>query len=332
MRRALGGAGHPDVMCRTIRPTTASVPGRSDFPALVRDFAQHPPPADVVHAADLVAAAVALSVGRTAGWAVVVRAQLAGGPLSPTGRTLWPVVLRSADLVLVPTTADAALARRLGAPASRLMSCSDAALVAADEASQALRATKGAANEGQHVSDGGDGYVVGLSGAPGDPRTRAQLVRVLLADRDVRMVIAGPSTEDEDDRCRLSALADQHRVGHRLELVGQTSVPEMVQLVRNSTAVVATRSDPTSALAALVAMHCAKPVVGVNSAALSEIQIDGVTGRVVDRHRLAGALAHTVNDPFRQVAWGMAGLDRVRARYAPDTVIRSLLAAYDRVA
>jgi Glycosyl transferases group 1/Glycosyl transferase 4-like domain len=332
MSRALDKAGHRDVMRRTVRPSTAPPSGGCDFPALVRDFTDDPPPADVVHALDLVAAAVALSVGRTAGWSVVVRAQLAGRPWSPTGRTLWPVVLRSADLVLVPTTADADLARRLGAPPSRLMPCSDAALVAAEETSEGLRGTSGTTSEGNGLAGRGDGYVVGLSGAPADPLTRGQLIRALLSARDLRMVIAGPSAQDDEDRRSLSVLAARHLVDDRLELVGRTSIPEMVRLVRNASAVVATRSDPTSALAALVGMHCAKPVVGVSSAALSEIQIDGVTGRVVDRPQLADMLDQAVNDGFRRLAWGMAGLDRVQARYAPDAVVRSLLSAYDRAA
>ncbi|MFL6098493.1 MAG: glycosyltransferase [Actinomycetales bacterium] len=330
-QRALVAAGPCDVTLHTIRPGSGGAASGSDFPALVRQFTESgAPPADVVHAYDLVSAAVALSAGRTAGWAVVVRAQLAGGPMSPTGQTLWPVVLRAADLVLVPTTADATFARSLGAPPSRLMSCSDAALLAAEEASTEEPGAGSVAAVRDGVPD--DGYVLGLSGAPADPRTRAQLIRALKARPQLRLVLAGPSTEDRTDRRLLSALADRHRVADRLDLVGRASVAEMVRLVRDSCAVVATRSDPTSALAALVAMHCAKPVVGVRSAALSDIQIDGVTGRVVDPARLAAALDQTVHDRFRQVAWGMAGLDRVWARYAPEVVTRSLLGAYDRVA
>jgi hypothetical protein len=298
----------------------------------VHDFtADSPLDADVVHAMDLVSAAVALSAGRSGKWAVIVRAQLAGSHLSPTGRKLWPVVLRAADGVLVPTTADAALARSLGAPASHLMSCSDAALVAAEQAGGASAGAGGVALESQGNLIG-DGYVVGVSGAPADPATRTQLIRALVADRNLRLVISGPSAEDQDDRRHLSALADQHRVGHRLQLIGRVSVPHMIRLVRDSAAVLATRSDPTSALAALVAMHCARPVVGINSAALSDVQIDGVTGRVVDARRLAPALSQTINDRFQQVAWGMAGLDRVHARYGSEAVTRSLLTAYDRVA
>jgi len=333
-RQALVRAGNPDVESRTIRQECAGGSWRSDFPALIQAFtAQETRPARVVHAFDLISAAVALSAGRTAGWAVVVRAQLAGGPLSPTGRTLWPVVLRAADLVLAPTAADAALARTLGAPPSRIMACCDVALVAAREASEGdSEGAAGGAPSGLASTTPEDAYAVGLSGAPADPVTRAQLVRALVADPGLRLVVSGPSAQDEDDRRRLAALAEEQRVAGRLELIGRTSVADMVRLVRESVAVVATRSDPTSALAALVAMHCAKPVVGVRSAALNEIQIDGVTGTVVDRRQLAGALDRTVNDRFRQLAWGLAGFDRVAARYGPDEVTQSLLTAYDRVA
>src|SRR5205085_9242263 len=91
-RAALVKAGHRDVVRRTVTADSTSGAGGNDFPALLRRFTDDDPPqGEVVHAFDLVSAAVALSAGRAGGWAVVVRAQLAGAPMSRTARTLWPV-------------------------------------------------------------------------------------------------------------------------------------------------------------------------------------------------------------------------------------------------
>jgi glycosyltransferase involved in cell wall biosynthesis len=106
----------------------------------------------------------------------------------------------------------------------------------------------------------------------------------------------------------------------------------MLSVVGDAQAVLVTRSDPTSALSALVAMHCAKAVLGVQSAAATEVQVDGVTGRLVPPRRLATAVRETLTDEFRLLAWGFAGLDRVSNRYAPEQVGRSITQAYDRVA
>jgi hypothetical protein len=70
----------------------------------------------------------------------------------------------------------------------------------------------------------------------------------------------------------------------------------------------------------------------VQSAAATEVQVDGVTGRLVPPRRLATAVRETLTDEFRLLAWGFAGLDRVSNRYAPEQVGRSITQAYDRVA
>ena len=107
---------------------------------------------------------------------------------------------------------------------------------------------------------------------------------------------------------------------------------EMLDLVDGSAAVVATRSDPSCALSALVAMHRARPVVGVRSVSADDVLVDGITGRLVDAHEptsLAQALVDTAADPFRRLSWGLAGLDRVSSRFDRESVMASMLQAYD---
>ena len=295
---------------------------------MVRRFADTDVQADVVHAFDLISAVVALAAGRSRGWPVVVRAQLAGAPASETSRSLWPVALRAADLVVVPTPEDAAQARAHGASASRIVVCQDAALLAAEQCAVAR-----AQPDAKPTATGDEMHcLVGLSGAPADRTTRSELVRALVASPRARLVLLSPSDEDRLHREELGRLAAHHGVARRLELRGRTGSQQMLSVVRGAHAVLATRSDPTSALSALVAMHCAKPVVGVESAAAAEVQVDGVTGRLVPPRRLARAVHETLTDEFRLLAWGFAGYDRVSTRYSPEHIARSVTTAYDRVA
>ena len=295
---------------------------------MVRRFVDTDLQADVVHAFDLVSAVVALAAGRSRGWSVVVRAQLAGAPASEAARALWPVALRAADLVVAPTSEDAALARTYGASASHIVVCPDVALLAAEEC-LSLSAPDGAPRT---ATEDQSPCLVGLSGAPADRTTRSELVRALVTTPQARLVLLSPSEGDRPHRDDLGRLAARHGVESRLELRGRTDCEQMLSVVRDAQAVVVTRSDPTSALSAFVAMHCAKPVIGVQSAAAGEVQVDGVTGRLVPPRRLATAVRDTLTDEFRLLAWGFAGLDRVSTRYSAEQVGRSITGAYDRAA
>ncbi len=177
-------------------------------------------------------------------------------------------------------------------------------------------------------------YLLGLSGVPELASVRAGLVAALHADRALRIVLAGCADDrDHGDRRDLVGRAEDHGVADRIELREVLPAAQMLELVDGSAAVVATRSDPSSALSALVAMHRARPVVGVRSVSADDVLVDGVTGRLVDAQEpvaLAKALVHTASDPFRRLSWGLAGLDRVSSRYDREVVMGSMLRAYDR--
>lgn len=331
LRSALLREGHVDgVATLTLRCAQADPGLLPEIGGLAGEVSARQHDVQVVHALDLIAGAAALSVRRQTGVPVVVRAQLAGLTVPREQRGLWAAVLRAADCVVVPTPDDGRAARAVGAEAGRIHLCPDAALVAAAECA-ATPAHSGQVDAGAMARP----YVLGLSGAPLDPRVRAELVEALCRDRALYIVLAGPSEKDVDQRRALVELAARRGAGNRLRLLGQVSRQRMIGLVDGARAVVATRCDPTSALAALTAMHRSRAVVGVHSAGADDVLVDGVTGRLVEvgrRDSLAGALCDIAADPFRQVAWGVAGLDRVTSRFSREGVLRSVVTAYDRVA
>ncbi len=329
--RLLQTCGERSVATLTLaRPPAAAVHRalRDDVAELAPVVAERSADSDVVHALDLVAGAAALAARRASGVPVVVRDQPAArGSLRGARRCApaWVAVLRAADGVVVPTTEDAQAARAVGVRADRLTVCADGALVARAECADPVAAPAPAAE---------DRYLLGLSGVPGRRSVREGLVGALAADRELRLVLAGCQGSDVERR-ELVDLAHRQGAADRVELHGALPPEQVLGLVDGSAAVVTTRSDPSSALSALVAMHRARPVVGVQSVAAADVLVDGVTGHLVrpgHSRLLAEALTETVADPFRRLSWGLAGLDRVTSRYDRDLVMGSVLRAYEAVA
>ena len=285
--------------------------------------------ADVTHALDLVAAVAALSARRVTGVPVVVRAQLCGAGTGPSRRTaVRAAVLRAADAVLVPTEADRELARALGADPERVRLCPDAALVTHTECGGRPH------HEGPApVADLEGRYLLGMSGVPEQRTTQEGLLRALAREKELRLLLVGarPGRPAQD---AFVARARALRVADRVHVRPWHDTTELVDLVDNASVVLATRTESTSALSALLAMRRARPVVAVESAPAAEVLVDGVTGRLVpvgDVNGLTDALCRTAVDCFRQLAWGQAGLDRVTARYDAGAVVASITSAYDRL-
>lgn len=268
--------------------------------------------ADLVHALDVVAAAAALAARRQTGTPVVVRAQPVAAPSGPAS-VLWPLVLRAADAVLVPTTDDAEAVAHHGVPKDRVVQCLDGALVAG-------RVCAGAAPMQDEIDC--DDYVLTMSGVPGDSRVLLDLVRSTRR-AGLRLVVASPDDRDSARRARLVEAVARAGDAGRVRCVGRLDAAGLVAAVDRSAAVVATRSDPSSALSALVAMHRARAVVAVDGAAARTAVVDGLTGRLVDpraRGRLGRAVEEIGAGRFRRLSWGVAGRDRVESCYAADVV------------
>jgi len=305
--------------------------GPDTWPALAEQVAAVVQGADVTHAVDLVAAVAALAARRTTGVPVVVRAQLCGAGIGPGRRTaVRAAVLRAADAVLVPTEADRELVRGLGAEPGRIRLCPDAALVTHSECAD--RPPRG----GSRALDETPGrrYVLGLSGVPEQRSTQEGLLRALVRDKELELLLVGAGDRGPAADT-LTARARALRVDDRVDVRPWHGLPDLVDLVDDAAVVVATRSQPTSALAALLAMRRARPVVALASPPAAEVVVDGVTGRLVaprDVAGLADAVCRTAGDGFRQLAWGQAGLDRVTARYDAGAVVASITTAYERLA
>jgi D-inositol-3-phosphate glycosyltransferase len=303
--------------------------GTSAWAALAAQVAAVTRDADVTHAVDLVAGAAALSARRVTGVPVVVRAQLCGAGFGPGRRTaVRAAVLRAADTVLVPTEADREQVRAMGADPERVRLCPDAALVTHTECEgrpQRREGSPDAASAGR--------YVLGMSGVPEQRATQEGLLRALVRDKQLHLVLVG-STGRQPAADVLRARARALRVDDRVAVRPWHSTQDLVRLVDDAAVVVATRPEPTSALAALLAMRRARPVVALGSPPAAEVLVDGVTGRLVapgDVTSLTDAVCRTAADGFRQLAWGQAGLDRVTTRYDATAVLASITAAYDRL-
>ncbi|MFD6067350.1 glycosyltransferase [Amycolatopsis lurida] len=155
---------------------------------------------------------------------------------------------------------------------------------------------------------------------------------------DTELVIAGgpdsgPLDEAPEVR-RLRKIADQAGVADRVHLPGLVSRENMPALLRSADAVVCTPWYEPFGIVPLEAMACGVPVVATAVGGLTDTVVDGVTGLLVPPRNpkdLAGALRRLLNDASARESFGIAGTDRVRARYSWDRVAADTLRAYGRV-
>ena len=125
-------------------------------------------------------------------------------------------------------------------------------------------------------------------------------------------------------------MAHWHGLAERVEWRGWLDRRDLMALIDSASAV-ACPSPVGGSTVALEAMWRARPVVAADTPALAEVVVDGCTGGLVrpgDARRLGTALREVLNDPFRTVALGLAGLDRAAARYAPSVLVPATERAY----
>ncbi|RSN24017.1 glycosyl transferase [Streptomyces sp. WAC 05977] len=155
---------------------------------------------------------------------------------------------------------------------------------------------------------------------------------------DTELVIAGgpdsgPLAGAPEVR-RLQAIADRAGVADRVRLPGLVSRKNMPALLRSADAVVCTPWYEPFGIVPLEAMACGVPVVATAVGGLTDTVVDGVTGLLVPPRSpkdLAGALRRLLGDASTRESFGIAGTDRVRARYSWDRVAADTLRAYGRV-
>jgi len=155
---------------------------------------------------------------------------------------------------------------------------------------------------------------------------------------DAELVIAGGPPrqklpEDAEAR-RLMAQAERLGVADRVRLIGQVSRTEMPALLGSAAVVACVPWYEPFGIVPLEAMACAVPVVASAVGGLTDTVIDGVTGTLVpprDSRATAQALQHLLGDRSTRAAYGVAGCDRVHARYTWDRVALDTERVYHRL-
>lgn len=154
---------------------------------------------------------------------------------------------------------------------------------------------------------------------------------------DTELVIAGGPAggrlRDDPEAKRLRALATDAGVADRVVFTGQVSRSDMPALLRSADAVVCAPWYEPFGIVPLEAMACGVPVVATAVGGLTDTVVDGVTGVHVpprDPAALARALHALLADATQRQEFGIAGQDRVAARYSWDRVAADMLRVYQR--
>jgi glycosyltransferase involved in cell wall biosynthesis len=135
------------------------------------------------------------------------------------------------------------------------------------------------------------------------------------------VLIGGPPPDqvaDDPFAARLTALANQLKVGDRVRLLGSVPGADMAAWYRSAHVVACSPWYEPFGLTPLEAMACGVPVVAYAVGGLAESVIDGVTGTLVqprDVRALGGALRSLLTDEVRRMSYASAAVDRVRSRY-----------------
>lgn len=170
-----------------------------------------------------------------------------------------------------------------------------------DEVIEALRKVPGA----ELVVAGGSGSGHGTAALAGDP--------------------------DADRLRQRAALAG---VADRVRLIGPVARPDVPALLRSADAVVCVPWYEPFGIVPLEAMACGRPVVGSAVGGIQDTVVDQVTGLLVPPRRpdvLATALRNLLASATSGTAFGIAGRDRVMARYDWERIAAATAAAYEEV-
>ncbi|MFC3897148.1 glycosyltransferase [Lentzea rhizosphaerae] len=165
----------------------------------------------------------------------------------------------------------------------------------------------------------------------------ADLVRVLCQVDDAELVIIGGPGKRRLGQApevrRLRAFATRAGVADRIVFTGGVPREQTADLLRSADVVVCSpRCEPVGHVS-LEAMACGVPVVATAVGALADSVVDGVTGLHVPPGRprqLAKVLRGLLGDEVRREEFGVAGRDRVCARYSWDRVAADTVRAYER--
>lgn len=131
---------------------------------------------------------------------------------------------------------------------------------------------------------------------------------------------------------RLHRLAVDLGVADRVVFGGAVPGDHLPAVLRSGAIFICTSPSESAAVAALEAMACGVPVVARALGSVTDVVVDGVTGRLVDprnRKALAKAVENLVHDQPRRFALGVAGADRAQSRYSWDRIAENTFRVYD---
>lgn len=151
------------------------------------------------------------------------------------------------------------------------------------------------------------------------------------------LIVGGPDAaklEADPEIRRLRALAAGLGVGERVTFTGAVARNDMPALLRSADVVACTPWYEPFGIVPLEAMGCGVPVVASAVGGMLDTVVHDVTGRLVTPQRpkeIAEAVSSILRDSFLRRSLGLAGRDRVCARYSWDRIATDALRVYERL-
>jgi D-inositol-3-phosphate glycosyltransferase len=165
-----------------------------------------------------------------------------------------------------------------------------------------------------------------------------EVIEALRRVPGAELVVAGGPPDgtltDDPDAQRLRSLAALAGVADRVRLVGPVARDDVPALLRSADAVVCVPWYEPFGIVPLEAMACGRPVVASAVGGIQDTVVDQVTGLLVAPRKpdvLAGVLRDVLSSPTRAAALGIAGRDRVLARYDWGRVAAATADVYEDV-
>lgn len=173
-----------------------------------------------------------------------------------------------------------------------------------------------------------------------DPAFLGVLLNALPALADAELVIIGLTGSDPVGEGVLQQ-AQRRGVADRVQLVGPLPLHERAGLLRSCDLAISTTAEDSAAAFVLQAMACGVPVIARAVGSAADAVADGVTGVLVPAGGaalLADAVRSILADGVRRESFGLAAVDRARARFnwnvaaaATGRILDEVMAAADRV-
>ncbi len=152
--------------------------------------------------------------------------------------------------------------------------------------------------------------------------------KLLRKRRPARLLLVGLGPEHEEARHLAS------RLGLEDDVVFRGEVPDIERVLSASDLLLSTSEFEGFGLAPLEAMSCGLPVVATLAGGISEVVVDGTTGRLVpvgDVDALAAAMDEVLGDRALAARYGAAGRARAEAEYNPAKILARYEALYERL-